>query len=49
MVKYGYAQNVDEMIDRLKYDIIYIEKRSLGLDFKIFLYTIVTLINGRGK
>ena len=49
MVKYGYAQNVDEMIDRLKYDIIYIEKRSLGLDFKIFLYTIVTLIKGRGK
>lgn len=49
MVKYGYAQNVAEMIDRLKYDIIYIEKRSLGLDFKIFLYTIVTLIRGRGK
>jgi exopolysaccharide biosynthesis polyprenyl glycosylphosphotransferase len=49
MVKYGYAQNVEEMIDRLKYDIIYIEKRSLGLDFKIFLYTIVTLIRGRGK
>lgn len=49
MVKYGYAQNVEEMIDRLKYDIIYIEKRSLGLDFKISLYTIVTLIRGRGK
>ncbi len=49
MVKYGYAQNVAEMIDRLKYDVIYIEKRSLGLDFKIFLYTIVTLIRGRGK
>lgn len=49
MVKYGYAQNVDEMIERLKYDIIYIEKRSLGLDFKIFLYTIITLIRGRGK
>lgn len=49
MVKYGYAQNVEEMIERLKYDIIYIEKRSLGMDFKIFLYTIVTLIRGRGK
>ena len=49
MVKFGYAQNVEEMIERLKYDIIYIEKRSLGLDFKIILYTIVTLIRGRGK
>lgn len=49
MVKYGYAQNVSEMIDRLKYDVIYIEKRSLGLDFKIALFTIVTLIRGRGK
>lgn len=49
MVKYGYAQNVTEMIERLKYDLVYIEKRSLGMDFKIFLYTIVTLIRGRGK
>ena len=49
MVKYGYAQNVTEMIERLKYDIVYIEKKSLGMDFKIFLYTIVTLIRGRGK
>ena len=49
MVKYGYAQNINEMIERLKYDVVYIEKRSLGMDFKIFLYTIVTLIRGRGK
>jgi len=49
MVKFGYAQNVNEMIERLKYDILYIEKKSLGMDFKIFLYTIVTLLKGRGK
>lgn len=49
MVKFGYAQNVEEMIKRLKFDIIYIEKRSLGLDFKIFLYTLITLVRGRGK
>jgi exopolysaccharide biosynthesis polyprenyl glycosylphosphotransferase len=28
-VKYGYAENVDQMIARLKYDIIYIENMSL--------------------
>lgn len=49
MVKYGYAENVNQMIERLKYDIIYIENRSLTLDFKIFLYTINTLLRGRGK
>ncbi len=48
-VKYGYAENVDEMVDRLKYDIIYLENMSLYLDFKILIYTIKTVLEGSGK
>lgn len=47
-VKYGYAKNVDEMIDRLQYDIIYIENMSIYLDIKILFYTIKTVFLGKG-
>ncbi len=49
MVKYGYAQNVDQMIARMKYDLLYIENMSLAMDLKIFLYTAITILGGRGK
>ncbi len=49
MVKYGYASSVDEMIKRLKYDIIYIENMSILMDFKIMIYTVQTVLYGRGK
>ncbi|MEG0252930.1 MAG: sugar transferase, partial [Muribaculaceae bacterium] len=48
MVKYGYACNVSEMIKRLRYDLIYIENMSLMNDMKIMIYTVKTVITGKG-
>lgn len=48
-VKYGYAENVDQMIQRLRFDLIYIENMSIALDFKILFYTVLTVLRGRGK
>jgi exopolysaccharide biosynthesis polyprenyl glycosylphosphotransferase len=47
-VKYGYAENVEEMIKRLRYDILYIENMSLFVDLKIMFYTAITIMKGRG-
>ena len=49
MVKFGYAENVEEMIQRMEYDLAYIENASLLLDIKIMLQSIKVVFAGKGK
>lgn len=49
MVKYGYASDIDEMIERNRYDLIYLSNMSTAVDFKILIHTIKTVISGAGK
>lgn len=48
MVKYGYAGDVEKMIERMKYDILYYENMSLLLDITILIYTVRTVFTGKG-
>lgn len=49
MVQFGYAETLDQMIERMKYDLLYIENCSILLDMKILIYTFKVLAQGRGK
>ena len=48
MVKYGYAGNVSQMIERLSYDLLYLDNVSMLVDLKILFYTVNTVLTGKG-
>ncbi len=48
-VKYGYAENVEQMIERMKYDLVYLQNMSIYLDFKILILTVKTVLSASGK
>ena len=48
-VSFGYAENVDQMIERLRYDIMYFENMSILMDVKILFYTVLAVLKRDGK
>jgi exopolysaccharide biosynthesis polyprenyl glycosylphosphotransferase len=47
-VKFGYASDVDGMVERLEYDLLYLENMSLIIDLKIIIYTAIIILKGKG-
>lgn len=48
-IKFGYASDIDEMVKRLRYDLIYLRHVSLLVDLKIILMTVVVVFRAEGK
>lgn len=48
-IKYGYAENIDQMVQRLKFDIKYMENMSILTDIKVLIHTISTVLQASGR
>jgi exopolysaccharide biosynthesis polyprenyl glycosylphosphotransferase len=48
-VRYGYDATVDDVKEKLKYDLFYLENLSIGLDIKILLNTLWVMVAARGQ
>lgn len=47
-VRYGYANNLDEETEKMRYDLFYIKNRSVWMDARILLETVLICICGTG-
>lgn len=48
VVKCGYASDINEMTERLYFDLLYVENISLSLDLRIMFHTVNTVLTGKG-
>ncbi len=48
-IRVGYTDTLEKMIQRLNYDIVYMENMSLLLDLKIMLHTLKVIVDGKGQ
>jgi exopolysaccharide biosynthesis polyprenyl glycosylphosphotransferase len=47
-ILYGYANNIDQETEKMRYDLYYIKNRSLWLDFTIIVRTFAIMLLGSG-
>lgn len=48
-VNYPYGENLQDTIEKLKYDLYYVRHYNFNLDFTIVLKTIYTMLGGKGQ
>lgn len=48
-IKYGYADNLEQMLKCARYDLIYLDNLNFWTDIKVILSTIVVVFQGKGR
>lgn len=48
-IRFGYADSLEEMLSRARYDLKYINNLNFWTDIKVILTTVIVVINGKGK
>lgn len=48
-IRYGYADNLGQMLKRARYDLVYLDNLNFWTDIKVILATVVIVLEGKGK
>ena len=47
-MRHGYANNLEQETEKMRYDLYYIKNHTLWLDFKILFETVFIMVTGHG-